>query len=99
MSTLSKRRKKIGLIKELDRSLRKWGRDKIIEAIWVWQIDLTYRCARLAQKGKKVQARIEGNLSQALLDGLNPHLNTYLYGEEKNGANKRKNPGVQREKT
>ena len=86
----------MGFKEGLDRSLREWGKQKIIEAIWVRQVGLTYRCARLAQKGEKVQARIEGNLSQALLDGLNPHLNTYLYGEEKNGLNKRKNPGVQR---
>jgi len=78
----------MGLIKKLDRSLREWGRKKIIEAIWVWQIDVAYRCTKLARKGEKVQARIEDNLSQALLDGLNPHLNTYLYGEEKDGANK-----------
>jgi len=84
----------MGFKEGLDRSLREWGKDQIIKHIWKWQARLIMRCSWLANNKKKTQASIERNFSMCLMEGLNPHLNSYFYGEEKDGANKGKNPGV-----
>ena len=72
------------LISGLDRSLREWGKKNLFLALERWRSRIWYRCAYLANRGYKLQAAIQENLSEALLEGLNPKLNAYLYEEDVN---------------
>jgi len=68
--------------KALDRSLKEWGRKKLSLALKRRDAKLKLRYARLRLFGYTTEAKIEERLSYALLVGLNPNLEKYLYKEE-----------------
>jgi len=69
--------------KLLSKSLEEWGRQQVFLALERWRSRVYYRCAWLANRGNKLQASIEENLSRDLLHGLNSKLHKYLYGNGK----------------
>jgi len=68
--------------KELNKSIKEWGRKQLFLALERRRAKLEMRFAWLANKGRKLQASIEANLSNVLLWELNPNLPKYLFEED-----------------